>query len=549
MKNLVVIFLLCQISPLLWRGAGGEAIAQDQHLIDSLQLQLKNHNAHKLELGKNAPALYDTTEANILSSISDFYRTSNRDSATNYANQTFTLSKKLGYKKGIGLAYNSLAILSTMKGDYFAALELHKKALKVREEIGNKRGIAATYNNIGAIYNVQDNYPEALKNFFIALKMNDESRNKQWQAYNLYNIGDVYTKQGNYKSALENFYAAMQIERELDDTSGFGDYYFNIGAIFEKQGNTEGALKKYFNAIKLFELIGDKTNVARASISIGNIYATKGNYAEALSIFFTALKIYEEYDDKEGIANAYINIGNANTQQNNYNEGILYLNFALSLSKQIGVLGIIKSCYESLAKVDSIQGNYQQALLHYKLFIAYRDSIQNTEITNKTTTLQLQYDTEKKEQQINLLTKESKLQQTKLQKQNTTRNVLVVALALIALLAGIIFNRYRIKQNANAKIETTLQHLKNTQEQLIEHEKLASLGKFTADVAREIEVPVKQINQLTKLNRTLILNIKKNNSNVDAEALKNNLQQIFNYGKEADAFVKKVLTETRKIQS
>ena len=127
--------------------------------------------------------------------------------------------------------------------------------------------------------------------------------------------------------------------------------------------------------------------------------------------------------------------------------------------------------------------------------------------------------------------------------------MLIAACTLIAMLAGIIYNRYRIKQNANAAIEKTLHHLKTTQEQLIEREKLATLGKFTADVAREIEVPVKHINHLTGLNRTLILNIKSNNSIVDADALKNNLKQIFTYGKEADAVVKKVLTETRKFQA
>ena len=61
-------------------------------------------------------------------------------------------------------------------------------------------------------------------------------------------------------------------------------------------------------------------------------------------------------------------------------------------------------------------------------------------------------------------------------------------------------------------------------------------------------MPVKHINQLTNLNKTLIQNIKGKNSALDVESLKSNLIHIYNHGKVADAVVKKVLTETRKVQ-
>ena len=95
---------------------------------------------------------------------------------------------------------------------------------------------------------------------------------------------------------------------------------------------------------------------------------------------------------------------------------------------------------------------------------------------NAVALLQIQYDTEKKEKEIALLTKDSQLQQAELIKQNTTRNTFIGGFALVALLAGIIYNRYLTKKKANTEIENTLTHLKNTKEQLIEREKLASLG-------------------------------------------------------------------------
>ncbi len=280
-----------------------------------------------------------------------------------------------------------------------------------------------------------------------------------------------------------------------------------------------------------------------ASSSFGFLSDAKKNYLAAFEI------VAHETLNKNHIAEVLVNLGSVNFNMQNYAESKLHLEEALELSKQYGFKDIIRDSYSLYVKLDSIQGDYRNALIHYKLYVLYKDSLSSEENTKKVTRTKLKYESEEREQQITLLTKESKLQQTELQKQNTTLNALIIACLLIALLAGIIYNRNRIKHNANAAIENTMQNLKATQEQLVEHEKLASLGKFTADVAREIEVPVKQINQLTKLNRTLILNIKKNSSIVDADALKNNLQHIYNYGKEADAVVKKVLTETRKVQS
>lgn len=246
-----------------------------------------------------------------------------------------------------------------------------------------------------------------------------------------------------------------------------------------------------------------------------------------------------------------MSIGTSYMKQKEYQLASEFLTKGLLRSQEIGSLEVMKQCYEALSNMYNQQGNYQKALANYKLYVVVRDSMYDVESTTKITALQLQYDTEKKEKEIALLTKDSKLQQAELQKQNTTRNSFIGGLILVSLLALISFNRYSVKRKANNKIEKTLAHLKSTQEQLIEREKLASLGKLTLEVAKQMEVPVTQINQLNIKNRNIINYLKDNVatlSNSNLEELKNNLKQIYYYGKDADGIVKKVLTETRKTQ-
>jgi adenylate cyclase len=394
------------------------SFAQDQHLIDSLEAQLKSLRAIKLELGKLAPKPNDTTEANILSKLSKAYGNSNPDKAMDYANQCLSLSELIGFKKGMGIAYNSMGTIERNKGNYLPALELHKKALKINEEIGDKKGTAGSYNGIGNVYTDQGNYPEALKNHFASLKIIEEIGDKKGIAASYNNIGNIYINQGNYSKALKNYFASLKIMEELGDKSGIATNYGNIGIIYNNQGNYPVALKNYFES----------------------------------------LKIMEELGDKNGIAFCYINIGEAYTNQKKYNDASAYLNKALTFAKEIGSLDIIEDSYANLATLDSAQGNFNKALEHYKLFITYRDSLENTENTKKTLALQMNYDFDKKQDSLNAIqTKKDLIAANEKNKQRLLRNGFIGGFAVMLLFAGVFFiQRNKIKKGKQKSDELLL---------------------------------------------------------------------------------------------
>ena len=184
------------------------SFAQDQQLVDSLLLQLKNHHSQKLSAGSELPALYDTAAANILKELSVAYWFSDYDKATDYAKQCLMLSEKIGYKKGIGTAYNLMGIIHIYKGDCVPALEYLTKALEIRKEIGDQRDIVITINNIASAYYSMSNYAEALKYYLEALKINEEDGDKELQADNYGGLAIVYTDihalNSGKKSAMTN---------------------------------------------------------------------------------------------------------------------------------------------------------------------------------------------------------------------------------------------------------------------------------------------------------------------------------------------------------
>lgn len=113
--------------------------------------------------------------------------------------------------------------------------------------------------------------------------------------------------------------------------------------------------------------------------------------------------------------------------------------------------------------------------------------------------------------------------------------------------------RTRVKELAQAKeIEKAYHELKTTQQQLIQAEKMASLGELTAGIAHEIQNPLNFVNNFSEVNTELIDEMKEalTSGKTDevfkaAEDIKENNKKIILHGKRADGIVKGMLQHSR----
>jgi len=195
-----------------------------------------------------------------------------------------------------------------------------------------------------------------------------------------------------------------------------------------------------------------------------------------------------------------------------------------------------------LANVYKLKRNTDSVAKYLELTIETKDSLFNTrkliEMQNMTFNDELRR-------------RELKDQEQQYQTQLRTY-LLSGGLIVVLLVAGILYRNNRQEQRAKVKIEKAYSDLKSAQAQLIQSEKMASLGELTAGIAHEIQNPLNFVNNFSDVNSELLeeLKIEAEKGNLGgvkaiASDLVSNEQKINHHGKRADAIVKGMLQHSR----
>ena len=535
-KLLVLIIISLYVQEQLW------AQLQGQERIDSLLGQLPKVNE-------------DTNKVKLLIDLSHTYYSINPDEGLRFGQQALALAEKLDWKKGVANACRTIAgNYGYGKSDYATALKYSLQALDQFKEIGDKLGTARILSDIGVIHWYQANYPNALKYYFDALRINEEINNKPDIAVTLCNIGIVYNSQKDYQKALEYITKANTIDEEMGNKSGIAANLGDIGELYRNLNNQEKALEYVLKSLQLYKELGDKNGIARDLGNIGVMYTEQKNYSKALEYHLQSLKISEELGVKIETAASLGNIGNiyletakdSSTGKHNslaLQKAKMYIDSAIQICKEIGDLNALSANYKQLSEIQTLLGDNKSALVSYKNFTLLKDSIFNIEKDKKLTETAMQYAFDKKEATARAE------QEKKDIRQRNIRNSIIAGAAVLLLLLIALINRYRYKQKANKELAAAYENLKNTQQQLVQSEKMAAFGVMAKRMAHEIQNPLNFVNNFSEVSQDLVQEfISSDNEEEKKEAaqdLISNLEKINHHGNRASNIINQLQEHAR----
>ncbi len=340
----------------------------------------------------------------------------------------------------ISECYSEIGIVYKNQGKYDQALEYNDKAIALAEQGVDTSWIAACYANHGTIFLKKGYYTLALDYYIKALKTFEKLDHKRRMGACYLNIGKIYSEQSDYNKALEYFSRVLSISHETGDKVSQTDCYLNIGKVYANMGEYELSRDYTSKALELYEELGYRHEMDECFKIIGTTYKNENNFNKAIEYYNKALEISVMEEDMPGIAEIYGQLANVSYKQKEFTRALEYAIYSSEVADQSGNLNARKNAYQCLSEIYSKTGDLNKALEYYILFSSIKDSLFNENKYKAMRELETKYETQKKENQLALLTEKSEVQMLKISRRN--RGLLTsAALILLILIIGYILVR------------------------------------------------------------------------------------------------------------
>lgn len=320
------------------------------------------------------------------------------------------------------------------------ALKTCEKAIFIAEKSKSPRWLGKSHSLYGYIKsNYTADFKGAVNSYFSALKI-FENINAIEEILTVYiNLGNTFYQFKEYTNANQYFKKGEEIALANNRKNELATIYLNLGGVNEVLNNDELALEYYEKARKLYIEFQSELDIAILDFDVANIklkHADKTDSAtkkEVIDIFKNTKIIFKKHEIDDYYLSCILSLGKELTHIGKLNEAENFLNEAEKLALKINDYTSLITVYEALATVAGLKGNKTSENEYLRLYIAYNDSLFQENKSKAITEMQTKYETEKKEQENLLLSKENEKKQLGI----------YFSIGALVLVIGILFMIYR----------------------------------------------------------------------------------------------------------
>ena len=395
-----------------------------------------------------------------------------------------------------------LGYIVSRNGNTAEGLKMLYKSLELAEKTGNAQAIGIAYNNLGSCY---PNNMQLKRNYMTkALEYSRKGNDHLFTCFNLGHLGSMFMQEQKRDSALSIFLESYRLAVEKNLEAATPTTLLSLSD-FDKK---ENRLQYYRQANQMpFSVRNDDTK-SRIASRYAKYYLEEKKMDSA---FYFANVVYKYSRDA-------------------------------NLTAQMSALALMGKYYRASQNTDS-------TLSYLERYYTLKDSLYGNKVV----------------EQAQSMAYNDMQRQKELEAENAAfknRMILYFLSAAAIFLMGLAFIFWRSKrkeqdakkllQLQKDQMEQTLVKLKETQSQLIQSEKMASLGELTAGIAHEIQNPLNFVNNFSEVSMELMDEMEDeigkgdlNEAKIIAIDIKQNLEKINYHGKRADSIVKGMLQHSR----
>jgi len=464
----------------------------------------------------------DTVNMYLNRQIGVYYQEINRMTALAYFEEMLKLARKTKQKVWEAEALSRNGYVSCLIQNYSGGL----KFLLLAQNLASKRNLEREMWNPGLLSKKNSAFDARM---FILCDITNH-------------LGLVHYFSGDYSKALQYHYAVRKLNEILNDDALTSLSFLNMGEAFFGLGQLDSAEASFDQSIYYSDISGYKKYKGLTLYDIGRIYETRNNKEGAKKYYRLSIKTNIETESPDFEGTGYQALADIAKTEGDVDSLFYFSRQALNIYQTINdTLGLI-SANSSLSAAFDISRQTDSAYHYLKTAIALKDGL------NKEGRI--------KSFQLAGFNEQMKLEEQKAEQLRTITTIrtwsFIAGIAVLLFVSSMIYRNYRRQRKDKHTIEQAYAELKSTQSQLIQSEKMASLGELTAGIAHEIQNPLNFVNNFSDVNSELLeeLKIEAEKGNLGgvkaiASDLVSNEQKINHHGKRADAIVKGMLQHSR----
>lgn len=291
------------------------------------------------------------------------------------------------------------------------------------------------------------------------------------------------------KKTIDDFILKGNESEAANDYNQASFYYHQAGNTYWTHGYLAESIEQFKKSLVMCEKLSNLNGTAVLNTKIGLLYTELKNYENSLVYFSKSLEIARKMGRKQDLVSSLLNVANSYNELEQYNESIPYLTEAETIARDLADAKILRNCYSLMTRVYDKTGDREKSTQYFNLFATISKKIQQDEIAKKECEARLMVDkanskvlevetvkeateqelkakkqelqnnqmslskveliSKEQQMQIDLLSKEKKLQEAEIRQQMLMRNIYIGIIFIVLIISILIYFGYHKIKKAN----------------------------------------------------------------------------------------------------
>lgn len=367
-----------------------------------------------------------------------------------------------------------------------------REAQQLVEKENNPRKRSEIYRFLGVAYRNAGDFVKATENVYKSLAIDEQRGDSAEVAHSLNTLGRIMLLQSNVNEAAIYINRATAIAGRMNDEALLAFCLFTLADLHFTRHEYSLALATAIQVVAIRKRRGEEVYVADVYLAMAKALTTMKRYDEAREYITQALAIYERKHIPYNLAVGNNAMATLLLTLKQYSQAVHYASAALQYSTTIGAKVLEKEAALLLSEGYSGENNFQAALAMYKRHKVLSDTIFSERSVKQNALLNIEYETQNKEQQIRVFEQERRF---------NALLVIVVGIVIAMLIVAVVWlvRRYRRESEGTQHLQARTETLANTNDALrLAQLELEENHQKLSDALRQIQIRNEELQDLNE---------------------------------------------------